>query len=57
LSMEAPRFFLEGWEDFDEKTGKWKLKPDAPDWAKKEFKEFYALVNAAPDENGVIIKY
>ena len=35
----------------DEKDERWKIKDDAPEWAKKEFKEFY---NREADENGII---
>ena len=39
-----PRFIKEGWEYFDDKEDKWKVKPDAPEWAKKEAEEFYKKV-------------
>ena len=52
--LEKPRFIEEGWQFFDEQSNAWKLKPDAPEWAKKEFDEFYALVNPKPDENGIV---
>lgn len=29
----------------------WKIRDDAPEWAKDEFREFF---NDEPDENGII---
>lgn len=55
--LEEPRFIQEGYEYFDENTGKWCIKEDAPEWAKKEFREFYDSINAEPDENGVVRNY
>jgi hypothetical protein len=39
--IPVPRFAAEGWDCYDEKTDTFKLKPDAPYWAKLEFEEFY----------------
>lgn len=39
----------------DDATEKWCIKEDAPEWAKKEFEEFFDLVNPVPDQNGGII--
>jgi hypothetical protein len=39
--IPVPRFAAEGWDYYDEKTDTFKLKPDAPNWAKQEFEEFY----------------
>lgn len=44
------------WYTDDEKE-KWCIKEDAPEWAKKEFKEYADLLISEPDENGVIIRY
>lgn len=38
---------------FDEKTHTWKIREDAPEWAKDEFKEYQELLNPKPDQ-GVI---
>lgn len=34
-----PRFVKEGWLDDSQPYEGWKLKSDAPEWAKREFKE------------------
>lgn len=57
MGLMMPRFIKEGWEYFDDKEDKWKVKPDAPEWAKKEAEEFYKKVNSEPDENGIIRQY
>lgn len=54
--MPPQRFIQEGYEYFGE-DGKWHLKEDAPDWAKKEFEEFYAKINPTPNESGMITQY
>jgi hypothetical protein len=36
-----PLFAHEGWDYYDDKTNTFKLKPNAPNWAKKEFENFY----------------
>ena len=36
----------------DKNTEKWYIRSDAPEWAKKEFEEYFAEPN--PDENGII---
>ena len=41
----------------DDETEKWCIKEDAPDWAKKEFDEFFGLVKSEPDDNDVVTKY
>lgn len=51
-----PRFIKEGYEYIGD-DGRWHIKDDAPDWAKKEFEEFYRKLNPTPDENGKIIQY
>jgi hypothetical protein len=40
-TIPVPRFAAEGWDYYDEKTQTFRLKPDAPYWAKDEFDEFY----------------
>jgi hypothetical protein len=37
----VPRFAYEGWDYYDEIAGTFKIRPNAPDWAKTEFAEFY----------------
>jgi hypothetical protein len=54
MMTEGMRFIREGWEYPDIETETWKLKPDAPEWAKREFEEFYKKIYPEPDENGVI---
>jgi hypothetical protein len=39
--IPVPRFAAEGWDYYDEKTDTFKLKSDAPHWAKLEFEAFY----------------
>lgn len=41
---------------FDEKTHSWKIKEDAPKWAKDEFKEYQEMLNVKPDKHGKIKK-
>lgn len=41
----------------DDKTEKWCIKEDAPEWAKKEFQGYADLLASEPDEKGVIIRY
>ena len=53
--MPPQRFIEEGYEYLGE-DGQWHIKDDAPDWAKKEFKEFYAMINPVPDKDGLIIQ-
>lgn len=51
--MAAPRFYIEGWLDEDTEHG-WKLKEDAPGWAKEEFHNFMEQMDNTPDENGMV---
>ena len=53
--MPEPRFMQEGYEYLDE-DGQPRIRDDAPEWAKKEFKEFYAMVNPVADEEGLVIQ-
>jgi hypothetical protein len=39
--IPVPRFAAEGWDYYDPKNETFKLKPNAPYWAKDEFDEFY----------------
>lgn len=48
-----PRFIQEGYEYLGEDE-QWHIRDDAPDWAKKEFEEFYAKIVHIPDEDGLI---
>lgn len=52
-----PKFISEGYAYIDEETEKWCLTNDAPEWAVKEFNEFFGLVNGEPDENDIVTKY
>ena len=49
--MLKPRFLLEDWGYYDKKEKKYKLKPDAPEWAKEEYEDFYKKV--LPDSDGL----
>lgn len=55
MGAKLPKFVEQGFDDYDE-TGII-LKPNAPEWAKKEYEEFMKLTAAEPDENGLIIQY
>ena len=53
-----PRFVKEGWLDDSKPYEGWKLKENAPEWAKKEFEdvmkssmEFRELVDDEPGED------
>lgn len=50
--MQQPKG-LEYWY-IDEKTGGWRIKEDAPGWAKNEFEEYQKVMNPEPDENDII---
>ena len=39
----------------DGDTEKWRIRDDAPDWAKKKFKELREMVEPVPDENDMIM--
>ena len=41
----------------DKKTETWKIKDDAPEWAKVEFEEYQKAVNPEQDADGVITNY
>ena len=53
--IAEPRFVKEGWLDFSKPHEGWKLKENAPEWARKEFEdvmkssmEFRELVDDEP---------
>lgn len=52
-----PKCIAEGYAYIDDETEKWCVKENAPDWAKKEFEEFFGLVKSEPDDNNVVTKY
>lgn len=55
MGLMEPEFMKQGYHYYDESGVK--IKPDAPEWAKKEYKEFMKLINPIPDENGLITQY
>jgi hypothetical protein len=55
--MGEPKVISEGYAYIDDKTEKWCLKEDAPDWAKREFEEFFGAINAEPDDNDIVTMY
>ena len=50
-----PKVISEGYAYIDEEKEKWCLKEDAPEWAVKEFNEFFGNINDDNDE--IITKY
>jgi len=56
MARILPRFISEEVSYFDEVDRRRKLKPDAPEWAVKEFEEYEKSLARAntPDENGVV---
>lgn len=55
--MGEPKCIQEGYAYIDDESETWCIKEDAPEWAKKEFKEFFDLVNPKPDDNDVVTVY
>lgn len=53
--MPEPKFIQEGYVYIGEDE-QWHIRDDAPDWAKREFEEFYAMVNPKPNEDGLIMQ-
>lgn len=53
MGLIQSKFIAEGWQYYDEIDKKWKLKEEATQWEKKEFEEFYVMVNSEPDEDGI----
>lgn len=55
--MDIPKFIEEGWGYTEGNEPGWKLKPDAPEWAKEEFAAFQKHLDAGADDEGVITVY
>lgn len=55
MDLVMPKFYELGYYYYDESG--MKIKPDAPEWAKKEYERYMKLLNPEPDENGIIIQY
>jgi len=59
--LEMPKFEEEGYDYYEDsyfgEDGKRHLRDDAPEWAKKEFEDYYAKLHPEPDEDGIIIQY
>lgn len=55
--MTEPKFMIEGYAYIDDKTEQWCIKEDAPEWAKKEFDEYFKLLKKEDDDNGVITDF
>lgn len=51
-----PRFFIEGYAYIGQDEH-WHLKEDAPDWAKKEFEQYFKQIKAEPNEQGIVIQH
>lgn len=56
MSLMMPKFIEEGYHYRDE-LGMIRVKPDAPEWAKKDYEEYIKKLHPVPDENGLIIQY
>lgn len=57
MGLKKPNFMVMGYDYLDKESMTRKIKDDAPDWAKKEFKEFMEKVNSKPDKKGIIAQY
>lgn len=55
--LGEPRCITEGYAYIDDDTEKWCIKKDAPEWAKKEFNDFFALLGNESDDNDIVTKY
>ena len=55
--LKRPKCIEQGYAYIDDETKEWVLKEDSPDWAVKEFKEFFGLLASQPDDNGITTKY
>ena len=55
--IAEPRFVKEGWLDDSKPYEGWKLKENAPEWARKEFEQFLETTVEEPDEHGRIRIY
>ena len=47
--MSEPRFSKEGY-DYIGEDEQWHIRDDAPEWAKKEFEEFFAMIESKEKE-------
>lgn len=56
MGLALPRFIIENWS-YKNANNEICIKEDAPEWAKKEYKEFLKKLNSVPDENGFIKEY
>lgn len=55
--LEEPKVMSEGYAYIDNETEEWHLKEDAPEWAKKEFEDFFNRVKSKPDDNDIVTQY
>lgn len=55
--IAEPRFVKEDWLDDSKPYEGWKLKENAPEWAKEEFEQFLETTVEEPDEHGRIRIY
>ena len=55
--MKEPKCIRDGYVFVDEETEEWRIKDNAPDWAKKEFKEFLLTIRISPDDDGIVTVY
>lgn len=53
--MMEPKFMQEGYAYIGEDE-QWHIRDDAPKWAKKEFDEFFAMVNPEPDDDDMSVQ-
>lgn len=54
--MIMPKFIEEGY-DYIGKDGQMHIKDNAPNWAKREFEEFYVMINSTPNEEGGVTQF
>lgn len=55
--LEMPKFIEEGWGYTEGNEPGWKLKPDAPEWAKREYEEFQKTLETPPNDEGIVTVY
>lgn len=53
--MGEPVFMREGYFFIGEDE-KWHIKDDAPGWAKREFEDFFAVVNSVLGKNEAVVQ-
>lgn len=41
----------------DKNTEQWKIKDDAPVWARREFEEFQKAINPEQNKEGIVTQY